>query len=126
MIKKLYAIYKQFEEYTLKDDPKLKELKKIFGDFFNQDRYWKGHLSTLNKRNIMKETDLYRGDKSYTINKERVYLCLKDENKGEQQKELKELRTLITTNNINFRISNPRGLKYKLNLHHPADLRNIR
>jgi hypothetical protein len=27
----------------------------------------------------MKETDLYRGDKSYTINKERVYLCLKDE-----------------------------------------------
>lgn len=75
-----YAIYKQFEEYTLKDDPKLKELKKIFGDFFNQERYWKGNLSSLNKRDIMKETDLYRGDKSYTINKERVYLCLKDEN----------------------------------------------
>jgi hypothetical protein len=75
-----YAIYKQYEEYTLKDDPKLKELKKIFSEFFNQERYWKGNLSSLNKRNIMKETDLYRGDKSYTINKERVYLCLKDEN----------------------------------------------
>ena len=76
----IYAIYKQFEEYTLKDDPKLKELKKVFGDFFGQERYWAGTLSALNKRDIMKETDLYRGDKSYTINKERVYLCLKDEN----------------------------------------------
>lgn len=75
----IYVIYKQFEEYTLKDDPKLKELKKIFEYFFNQERYWKGNLSPLNKREIMKETDLYRGDKSYTINKERVYLCLKDE-----------------------------------------------
>ncbi len=74
-----YAIYRQFEEYTLKDDPKLKELKKIFRDFFDQDKYWSGNLAALNNRNIMKETDLYRGDKSYTINKERVYLCLKDE-----------------------------------------------
>lgn len=75
-----YAIYKQVEDYNLKDDPKLKELKQVFSDFFNQERYWKGKLSALNKRDIMKETDLYRGDKSYTINKERVYLCLKDEN----------------------------------------------
>ena len=75
-----YAIYKQFEEYKLKDDPRLHELKKIFGDFFGQDRYWTGTLSALNKRDIMKETDLYRAHKSYTINKERVYLCLKDEN----------------------------------------------
>ena len=74
-----YAIYKQFEEYKLKDDPKLHELQKIFGEFFNQDRYWSGKLSALNKRDIMKETDLYRSKKSYTINKERIYLCLKDE-----------------------------------------------
>tara|TARA_B100001059_G_C17563617_1_gene441401 strand:- start:117 stop:620 length:504 start_codon:yes stop_codon:yes gene_type:complete len=74
-----YAIYKQYEEYSLKDDPKLKELKVIFGKFFDQDRYWTGNLESLNKRDIMKETDLYRGDKSYTINKERVYLCLKDD-----------------------------------------------
>jgi hypothetical protein len=75
-----YAVYKQIEDYTLKDDPKLKELKKVFSDFFSQERYWKGKLQALNKRDIMNETDLYRGDKSYTINKERVYLCLKDEN----------------------------------------------
>ena len=75
-----YAIYKQIEDYNLKDDPKLKELKSVFSDFFNQERYWRGKLAALNKRNIMKETDLYRGDKSYTINKERVYICLKDEN----------------------------------------------
>ena len=30
----------------------------------------------------MNEISLYRGNKSYTINKEKVYLCLKDE-KGE-------------------------------------------
>ena len=74
------CVYKQLEEYHLKDDPKLKELYKIFSDFFKQDRYWTGNLSSLNNRNIMKETELFRGEKSYTINKSRVYLCLKDEN----------------------------------------------
>ena len=75
-----YLIYRQIEEYRLKDDPKLKELKKIFSEFFHQERYWTSKLRPLNTRDIIKETDLYRGDKSYTINKQRVYLCLKDEN----------------------------------------------
>ena len=75
-----YAIYSQIEDYILKDDPKLHELKEVFSKFFNQDRYWGGKLRALNDRDIMKETDLYRGDKSYTLNKERVFLCLKDEN----------------------------------------------
>ena len=74
------CVYKQLEEYHLKDDPKLKELHRIFYDFFSQDRYCTGNLSALNNRNIMKETELFRGEKSYTINKSRVYLCLKDEN----------------------------------------------
>ena len=75
-----YAIYRQVEDYNLKSDPKLQELKEIFSKFFKREHYWRGGLSSLNKRDIMKETDLFRGDKSYTINKERVYLCLKDDN----------------------------------------------
>lgn len=75
-----YAIYRQIEDYRLQDDPKLKELKEVFSKFFNQDRYWGGKLSALNDRDITKETDLYRGEKSYTINKVSVYICLKDEN----------------------------------------------
>lgn len=76
----IYAIVKQIEEYHLKKDPKLHELREIFSKFFNQDKYWGGKLQALNKRDIMKETDLFRGNKSYTINKERVFLCLRDEN----------------------------------------------
>ena len=76
----IYLIYRQTEEYKLKDDPKLHDLNELFSGFFNKDRYWTGHLDPLNRRDIMNEIDLYRGDKSYTINKERVYLCLKDEN----------------------------------------------
>jgi hypothetical protein len=37
-------------------------------------------LPTL--KNLMNEIKLHRGDKSYTINKEKIFLCLKDE-KGE-------------------------------------------
>ena len=75
-----YLIFKQIEEFRLKDDPKLHELSEIFSTFFNQDRYWDGNLTSLNKRDIMKETELYRAKKSYTINKEKVYLCLKNDN----------------------------------------------
>lgn len=78
----VYAVFKQLEEYQLQDDPKLRELEDIFSKFFNKERYWNGHLSVLNKKNVMKDTTLYRGNKSYTINKEKIFLCLKDE-KGE-------------------------------------------
>lgn len=76
----IYAIVKQIEEYHLKKDPKLHELREIFSKFFKRDKYWGGKLQALNKRNIVNETDLLRGNKSYTINKERVFLCLRDEN----------------------------------------------
>lgn len=71
---------RQYENYQLQDDPALDSLRKKFTEFFSQDKYWGGKLEMLNKRNIMKEINLYKGNKSYTINKEKVYLCLKDEN----------------------------------------------
>lgn len=75
-----FIINKQLEEHYGQDDPKLKEIKSKFNDFFSQDRIWEKPLDMLNYRNIMKETTLYKGNKSYTINKEKVYICLKDEN----------------------------------------------
>lgn len=78
----IWAIYKQINDHYLIDDSKLKEIKNVFEDFFSQENYWTSPLDMLNDRDVMKEIKIYRGEKSYTINKERVYLCLKDE-KGE-------------------------------------------
>tara|TARA_Y100000389_G_C17361602_1_gene464081 strand:- start:134 stop:571 length:438 start_codon:yes stop_codon:yes gene_type:complete len=76
------AIFKQVENYEKQDDPELNKLKDIFYNFFNQEKYWTGNLSMLNNRNIMNEINLYKGSKSYTINKQNIYMCLKDENGG--------------------------------------------
>jgi predicted metal-dependent hydrolase len=76
-----YVIYKQVENYEKSDDPILHNLKDKFNTFFNgKEKYWTGNLKPLNNRKIMNEINLYKGKKSYTINKENVYLCLKDEN----------------------------------------------
>jgi hypothetical protein len=73
-------ISRQFEEYKLQDEPKLNYLRQQFTLFFNKDKTWTGYLSSLNSRNIMDETTLYKGDKSYTINKQKVFMCLLDKN----------------------------------------------
>lgn len=75
-----YIIYKQIKEHFAQDDPKLQELKKQFMTFFDKDQYWSSPLEMLNNNNVIRDIKLYRGDKSYTINKEKVYLCLKDSN----------------------------------------------
>lgn len=71
-------IYCQIYEYYCQNDEKLKELKLVVEKFFAKQKKWEGHLEVLNKKDIMKEITLYRGEKSYTINKEKVYICLKD------------------------------------------------
>jgi hypothetical protein len=73
-----WVIYNQIEEHYSQRDPKLKEIRDILNEFFENKKDWKGPLHILNKKNIMKEITLYRGEKSYTINKERIYICLKD------------------------------------------------
>ena len=76
----IYAVYTQIEDYSHANDPKLLELKEIFTKFFNTKRHWTGALKKLNNIDVMSDISLFRGDKSYTINKERVYICMKDEN----------------------------------------------
>ena len=73
-------IYNQIYEHYSQNDEKLKEIKIVLNNFFDSKKIWEGPLDVLNKRNIMCEINLYRGRKSYTINKENVYICLKDEN----------------------------------------------
>jgi len=74
------TIYRQIEEHYTQDDPVLNRLRETFREFFDQERYWEAPLEMLNEGNPMDKIKLYRGEKSYTINKEKVYLCLKDEN----------------------------------------------
>jgi hypothetical protein len=70
----------QIEEFKLQDDPKLRELKEKIKPLFSKNKKYNGILSSLNERDILSEITLYKGDKSYTINKHKVFLCLKDEN----------------------------------------------
>lgn len=60
----LMIIFRQVEEYRLQDDPMLYTLREV--------------LTPVHP--IFKTLKLYKGDKSYTINKERTFLCLYDEN----------------------------------------------
>jgi len=66
--------------YAAQNDPKIVELREHFTRFWNKPRVWPKELSYLSRRNIMKETTLQKGEKSYTINKKDVYMCLVDEN----------------------------------------------
>jgi hypothetical protein len=76
------VLYKTVKEKFTQNDPKLLELKSIMSPLFEKDRVFTGYLEPLNHRNIMNETELYVGGKSYSINKKKIYMCLKDE-KGE-------------------------------------------
>jgi hypothetical protein len=75
----LSLIYSQIQEYYAQDDPKLKEIKNRLEIFFANKKDWTGHLSVLNEKNFIKNITFFRGEKSYTINKKQVYICLKDE-----------------------------------------------
>ncbi len=75
----IWIIITQIEEYKLQDDPKLKELKKKVAPLFDKNIKYTGILSCINDRDVLNEVTLYKGDKSYTINKQKIFLCLKDE-----------------------------------------------
>lgn len=60
----LYIIFPTLETYVQPKDPLLSELRQ--------------QLSALHPR--FSNLELYEGKKSYTLNKKRVYICLKDSN----------------------------------------------
>lgn len=63
----IWFITSTIREDLLQDDPMLFELKETIQPL--ADKY-----------PSVKNLKLYKGNKSYTINKEKIYLCLKDEN----------------------------------------------
>ena len=73
-------IYGQIYEHYCQNDEKLNELKAVLKKFFANKVSWEGPLEVLNTKDIMDEITLFRGEKSYTINKQKVYICLKDPN----------------------------------------------
>ena len=75
----IWLVIMQIEEYKLQDDPKLFELKQKISPLFNKKDY-NGLLEGMNNGNLLDKISLYKGDKSYTINKQKIFLCLRDEN----------------------------------------------
>jgi hypothetical protein len=77
-------IYVQVREYYDENEPKVLEIKQLFIDFFkyhkNNGKVWNKPLDKLNTIDLFNSVKLYKGDESYTINKEKIFLCLKDEN----------------------------------------------
>lgn len=76
----LYWINNQILENMLQDDPKLIELRSILEPVLRKNNKYTGKLTVLNDRDLMNEVILYRGEKSYTINKHKIHICLFDEN----------------------------------------------
>lgn len=60
-----FLVYKQVKETFTQQDDVLLRLRNRCSKVFPKE---------------MESIQLYTGDKSYTINKEKVYLCMKDEN----------------------------------------------
>lgn len=80
-----YIVYDQINEHFNDKDPKLAELKSKLKILFerkeNSGEKWTNNLESLNNRKgIIEQIKLYVGSKSYTINKSRIYMCLKDDN----------------------------------------------
>ena len=76
----LYLIYTQYLDESESKDPVLHHVINKVRPIFNQNKYYEGYLSPMNGKNILKHIRFYEDDKSYTINKHKVYMCLKDEN----------------------------------------------
>ena len=75
-----YLIYRQVHECYVQNDPKLHQLKNTLKPMFSEENYYTGVLEPLNRRDILEEIDLTKGYKSKTIDKEKVQLCVNDEN----------------------------------------------
>lgn len=67
-------------ENMLSGDPKIDEIKRRILPLFDGNIKYDGILEPLNNRKVLDEVNIFVGDKSYTINKEKIFMCLKDEN----------------------------------------------
>ncbi len=76
----LWLVSIQIEEFELQKDPKLQELRQLLKPMF-QSPFTGPILSKSSKtKDVLDKIGLYKGDKSYTINKSKIFLCLRDAN----------------------------------------------
>jgi len=76
----VYSIVHEIRENYMQEDPMLDELMKTVRPIFETEEKHTGNLEGLNDTKILDKISLYKGNRSYTINKEKVYICLRDEN----------------------------------------------
>ena len=74
------TIYEYFKNDNEMVEPKLRFLQQKLKPMFGENVVYTGILKNINKKRILNEISLYKGEKSYTINKEDIYICLTDEN----------------------------------------------
>lgn len=78
------VIFKQIEEYQMQKDPMLDKIREqinpLFSEKYGREAPREIERLIANRPNLLDEIRFYRGNKSYTINKQKVFLCLKDEN----------------------------------------------
>ena len=67
-----YFAFNCIKENFMSSDPMLLELEVELRKFFNTSSY------KINDGNVMDHIKMYRGNKSYTLNKKKVYICMKD------------------------------------------------
>jgi|UniRef100_A0A6C0LU95 hypothetical protein len=75
--------YEEMQDEPCLYDPKVQELKQIVEKWMESRLIpWTGHLECLNhkKKETIKHLRMCKGSSSYTIDKEQVYLCVKDDN----------------------------------------------
>lgn len=81
MVLLILYIFSQVECFIKDDnDPKLYELQALLMPLFDVNKKYDGVLECINGRDLMNEVSLFKGRQSYTLNKEDIYLCLKDRN----------------------------------------------
>ena len=91
LLKLIYnpCVLKRIENFVLRKepseteiDPKLKSLSDKISRLFADDVVYTGVLANINKKKMLNEILLSVGKKSYSLNKQHIYMCMKDE-KGE-------------------------------------------
>lgn len=75
--KEEFSIIKQKDSI---DEYKLLELKNKLSLLFDEKTKYDGVLENIDKNRLKNHISLTKGNKSYTINKEHVFLCMKNEN----------------------------------------------
>ena len=70
-------VYNKIKENYTQKEPIIVELKDTIKNMI-KDKKFEGYLEPLNKKDIFEEISIHKGEKSYTINKTKIYLCLTD------------------------------------------------